>query len=125
MARPKQKFYFGTFNNPKNVIGEDREYPLKKVSKGPPENPAHEGDPPFRPYGTSTNKKEMTAMGTFEFFPGSQKGEIKVTKRVKVDPDAEEKPRFKMTKNGRSAPVTSIATNSRNLKASYPQFFRK
>lgn len=114
--------YFGTFNNPKDVIGPigDKELPPKKV-EAPPVN-IHEEDPPFRPYGTNTNNKRVH--DTFDKFPGGQKGAIREVKRKPPPPD-DAPPSFKMTHNVKHLPVTSIATNPRNLKSSYPQFFRK
>lgn len=89
--------------------------PPKKVE--PPPLNIHEEDPPFRPYGTNTNNKRVH--DTFSKFPGEQKGAVKETKRKPPPPD-DAPPPFKMTHNGRGLPVTSVATNHRNLKASYP-----
>jgi len=112
-----KKYYFGTFNNPKDVIGPigDKELPPKKV-EAPPLN-IHDEDPPFRPYGTNTNNKRVH--DTFVKFPGCHKGAIKETKR-KPPPADDVPPPFKMTHNVKHLPVTSIATNTRNLKSSYP-----
>lgn len=69
-ARHHKKWYFGTFNNYNDVIGEDREYPQKKKPAPPNIANVHEGDPPFKPFGTNTNKKEASITGCFEVFPG-------------------------------------------------------
>lgn len=70
-----RKYYWGTFNNPKDVIGPigDKELPPKKVEA--PQPNIHDEDPPFRPYGTNTNSKRVH--DTFDKFPGCHKGNIK------------------------------------------------
>ena len=125
----KCKNYFGTFNNPKDVIGPigDKPYP-PLPPKAPPKN-IHvddEGarvDPEFKPYGTNTKRNDLH--DTFDRFPGGNKGAINVTKR-KPPPADDAPPPFRMTHNGKKPlPFRSIQTNTRNLKSSYPQFFRK
>jgi hypothetical protein len=51
-----------------DVIGPiaDKELPAKKVEPPPPN--IHEGEAPFRPYGTNTNNKRVH--DTFTKFPG-------------------------------------------------------
>lgn len=92
--------YFGTFNNPKLVIGADREIPAKKLKPAQSLPNIHD-DKPFRPFGTKAVKREQMH-STLMPFPGAHRGEIKVTKR-KVpygkDPPAEADP-FKMTHKG-------------------------
>jgi len=88
--------------------------------KKPPAPPnianVHEGDRAFMPFGTNTNKKEASMQGTFEVFPGEQKGAIRTVKRVVKDDTMEERPNFKPTNNHRAVIMPSIATNVRNLK---------
>lgn len=119
-----KKYYFGTFNNPMNVIGPigDPKIPYPPKKPEPKANNCHTGpegriDPEFKPYGTNTNNKRVH--DTFEKNIGGNKGAILVTKRKPPPPD-DAPPPFKMTHNVKHVPVTSIATNSRNLKASYP-----
>ena len=88
----------------------------------PPFVNIHAEDPPFRPYGTNTNNKRVH--DTFEKFPGYNKGAIFKTTRRPPPPD-DAPPPFKLTHSGKGAPITSIATNTRNLKSSYPSFFKK
>jgi len=52
------------------------------------------------------------------YLPNPPKGKYKAPPE---DPDAP--PRFKMTHNGKTIPCAPIATNTRNLKASYPSAF--
>lgn len=104
-----------------DVIGPIGAAPLPEKKVAPPEKNIHEDDPPFRPFGTNTNNKRVH--DTFSKFPGCNQGEIRVVKR-KPKPE-EDIPPFKMTHNVKHPPVTSIATNMRNLKSSYPTFFRK
>lgn len=122
MTKGGKKYYFGTFNNPMDTIGPigDKELPPKPVK--PKEPNMHEDDPPFRPYGTNTNNKRVH--DTFVKFPGCHKGAIKETKRKPPPPD-DAPPPFRPTHNVKHAPITSVATNVRNLKSSYPTFFRK
>ena len=105
-----------------DVIGPigDKQLPEKK--QAPPPVNIHEEDPPFRPYGTNTNNKRVH--DTFSKFPGGNQGAIVEVKRKPPPPD-DAPPLFKMTHNVKHPPITSIATNMRNLKASYPTFFRK
>lgn len=104
-----------------DVIGPiaDKELPPKKVEPPPPN--IHEGEAPFRPYGTNTNNKRVH--DTFSKFPGYNKGAINETKRKPKDEDAP--PPFRMTHNRKDVPIQSIACNTRNLKTSYPTFFKK
>lgn len=97
-------------------MGEDREYPQKKPPAPPNIANVHEGDRQFMPFGTNTNKKEASIQGTFEVFPGEQKGAIRTVKRVVKDDTLEERPNFKPTNNHRAVIMPSIATNVRNLK---------
>jgi len=117
-----KRYYFGTFNNPLDTIGPiaDKELPPKKAD--PPFVNIHADDPPFRPYGTNTHNKRVH--DTFSKFPGYHKGAIITTKRKPPPPD-DAPPAFRLTHNGKNAAITSIATNTRNLKASYPAFFKK
>lgn len=115
-ASHMKKLYVGTFNSLRAVLGEDREYPQRKPPAPPNISNAHEGDRSFMPFGTNTNKKEASIQGTFEVFPGEQKGAIRQVKRVKLDDTVEERPPFKMTNNRRGVPNASISCNVRNLK---------
>ena len=91
----------------------------------PPPLNIHEEDPKWKPYGTNTTKKNQPLVhATLDKFPGYNKGAILVTKR-RPPPADDEPPPFKRGYGGTYNCVTSIATNTRNLKASYPTFFRK
>lgn len=117
-----KRYYFGTFNNPVDTIGPiaDKVLPPKKVEAKPLN--IHAEDPPFKSSGNFTMSKKIH--NTFEKFPGYNKGAIFKTTRRPPPPD-DAPPPFKLTNNGKGAPITSIATNTRNLKASYPSFFKK
>lgn len=88
-----------------DVIGPiaDKELPPKKVEPPPPN--IHEGEEPFRPYGTNTNNKRVH--DTFSKFPGYNQGAINQTKRKPAPPD-DAPPPFRMTYNVRHPPITSI-----------------
>jgi len=48
-----------------------------------------------------------------------------LTRKKPVEGEAEAKPSFKMTHRRKTVPTASIATNFRNIKASFPSAFRK
>ena len=77
----------------------------------PPFKPSH---PPKVGYNKSIGK-----------FPKYTEDPPKQLKRKIVDDNADEPPKFKMTHNMKSKPTPSVATNLRNLKASFPSVFRK
>jgi len=56
------------------------------------------------------------------FMPNPPK-ELHRKKTVEGEPEAP--PPFKMTHKRKTVPTASVATNFRNLKASYPSIFRK
>ena len=64
-------------------------------------------------------------IGTLDKFPEYKENPIKQTVRVKPIDGEEEKARWKMTTNSYSSPTASIATNMRNMKASFPTVFRR
>jgi len=100
-------------------IGTDN-LPEKKVP--PPAPNMHDEDPPFRPYGTNTHNKRVH--DTFDPHP-KWKGCPPTEVKRKPPPPDDAPPKFRPTHNAKHAPITSIATNTRNLKSSYPQFFRR
>ena len=64
--------------------------------------------------------------GTLDKFPEYKENPLKHLTRVKpVDGADDEKARWKMTTNAYSKPTTSIATNMRNMKASFPTIFNR
>ena len=63
--------------------------------------------------------------GTINPFPQHVPDPPVEKKRVIKNEDAEEIPAFKMTKKTNTRPTPSIATNVRNLKASFPAMFRR
>jgi len=74
---------------------------------------------PYRPGGP--RKTIHTTLENFPvYLPNPPKEK---TRPPPEDPDAP--PRFKMTHNAKTIPCTSVATNLRNLKASYPTAFAK
>ena len=79
-----------------------------------------EHDRPFRlPFGGRSGKQ-----ATFEKFPEHVPDPPKELKKKAVDPDADDKPGFKLTHKYKSRPQASVALNVRNLKAAYPSMFR-
>ncbi len=76
----------------------------------------------FRP----ANPAKRGNQCTIEKFPLYKEDPPKEVKRVVyAEGEApEDVPKFKMTYNRRSSPTPSVATNIRNLKASFPSSFR-
>ena len=83
----------------------------------PGKEPLH--DKAFRPVGPKKGHYDKMIGKYPEFMPNPPKE----LKRKPIDPEEEDKPRFKLTYNLRSQPTPSVATNYRNLKASYPMAF--
>lgn len=117
-----KRYYFGTFNNPMDTIGPiaDKELPPKKAEA--PYVNIHAEDPPFKASGVNTTAKRVH--DTFSKFPGYHKGAIFKTGRRPPPPD-DAPPAFRLPSKMKGSCITSIATNTRNLKASYPAFFKK
>ena len=112
-----------TFNAPLQVYGSDVPLPPKKeVEKAEKGEGEEEDRPAFKP----SHPGIRGIHKTFEKFPDYLPNPPKELKRKIVADDApEEKPSFKIPKKGISGPTTSIATNYRNLKASFPSAFRR
>jgi len=114
-----KKKRFGTFNDPIHVYGEDVPLPARE-KKVPGELPDLHDGRPFKP--SSNMKKGQVTIGKFpEFIPDPPVRKV----RVKTDDDDEGPPGFKTTKKHMSRPTPSVATNFRNLKASFPSAFRR
>lgn len=76
----------------------------------------------FRP----SNPGKKGVNGTLTKFPDHKASPCKDKKYIKPEEDAEQgPPGFKATYKYRSRPTPSVATNFRNLKASYPMAFKK
>ena len=107
------------FNSHKNVLGEDVPIPHR-----PPKEkkaPLMEHDRPFRP----THPPRVGYNKTIGSFPAYKEDPPRQLKR-KVPVDGEEEPaKFKPSHNYKSRPTPSVATNLRNLKASFPSVFRR
>lgn len=100
--------------------------PAKKPAEKPVYGLDKTGEPihgrAFRP----ANPAKRGNHCTIEKFPLYKEDPPKEVKRIKYA-DGEEPevpPGFKMTYNRKSSPTPSVATNIRNLKASFPSAFR-
>jgi hypothetical protein len=62
---------------------------------------------------------------TFEKFPPYMENPLKFTERHKPVEGEEVPAKFKTATNYRSRPCPSVATNVRNLKASFPSVFSR
>ena len=117
------------FNTFRQVYEENPIIPAKKapepepVEEGAePKEPLH--DKPFKP---SNPNKKGNIKGTLEKFPVYMPNPPTEVKR-KVLAEGEEEdstPGFKVTYRNKSRPTPSVATNLRNLKASYPAAFAR
>lgn len=109
-----------TFNAPFNVYGEDPAIPARVPKARSP--PAMEHEKPFKP----ANPAKKGINRTINKFPEYKEDPPKrLTRKIKVEGEPEEGPKFKTTYKERSRPTPSVATNFRNLKASFPSAFRR
>lgn len=105
------------FNSHRKLLEEDVPLPPKEAKKEKYVDPDER--PPFKPSHppkVGYNK----SIGTFPEYKEDPPKQLK--RRMPVD---DEQPKFKMTHNHKSRPTPSVATNLRNLKASFPSVFRK
>lgn len=105
------------FNKDIAVYGEDRPIPHREPKSKPV--PPMEHDKAFKPSHPSKVGHNKTLAPFPEYKEDPRK---EITRRVEPE---DEKPRFKPTHNVKSRPMPSVATNMRNLKASFPSVFRK
>ena len=77
--------------------------------------------PPFKP----SHPPKVGHNKSIGRFPQYLPDPPKQLKRKVAEEGTEEPPKFKMTHNHKSRPTPSVATNLRNLKASFPSVFRK
>jgi hypothetical protein len=115
-----------TFNNAKQVYMEDPPIPPKKIKEEakhiPPGKEGATHDRAFKP----SNPGRKGIFGTIDKFPEHSPDPPTEKKRVIKDENAPESPPgFKATYKYKSRPSPSVATNLRNLKASFPGAFRR
>lgn len=109
------------FNKAREVYEENPPIPPKKEPEAPaaPAEPLH--DKPFKPANPSKKGYKSTLNKFPEWLPNPAKQLV----RVKKEEGEEEMKGFKATYKERTRPTPSVATNIRNLKASYPTLFRR
>lgn len=109
------------FNSYKQVYMEDPPIPARKPVVKEEGEPLH--DKAFKP----ANPAKKGNHSTLEKFPVHMPDPPKEKKRIKYEDgqEPESPPGFKCTYKGLTRPSPSVATNFRNLKASYPSAFRK
>jgi len=117
-AKHTDHFFNNRATHEENPPVPPRKAPVVEEKKG---DPLH--DKPFKP--SNPNKKGR--QGAIEKFPAHVPDPIfQAKKKAVVDENAPESPPgFKMTYKYKSRPSPSVATNIRNLKASFPSAFRK
>ena len=113
-----RRLKWGTFNRPYDVFGEGEAPIPPRPAKSAAALPELH-DRAFRPCGPKKGVQK-TLMKFPEYIPEPPH---EVKRKVK-DETEEERPGFRPTYNKRSIPCKSVATNYRNLKASFPMHFR-
>ena len=107
------------FNSNKNLLAENP--PIPHRAPKPKTAPLIEHDKPFKP----SNPPKRGYNKTLAKFPAYKEDPKKpITRRVPVEGE-EDKPKFKPSYNTKSRPTPSVATNMRNMKASFPSVFRR
>lgn len=110
-----------TFNNTKAIYGEDVPLPHRPPLEKAKPSVTHDAafKPPIKP-------PRSGYACTLARFPEYKENPPKApTRKVKIEGEPEAPPAFKLTYKYKSRPSSSVATNMRNLKASYPSIFRK
>jgi len=94
--------------------------PVAEGEEGP--EPLH--DKPFRPSNPARKGKIKGTLDKFpEYLPNPP---VELKRKVVVEGEEEDSvPGFKVTHRFKSRPTPSVATNYRNLKASYPSAFAR
>jgi hypothetical protein len=110
----------GIFNTHKNVYGEDRPIPHRVTHQR--EVTKYDHDKAFKP---SHPPRTGQIHKTINRFPSYIEDPPKEITRKIVAEDADVPKKFKPTHNKKSTPMPSVATNMRNLKASFPSVFRR
>lgn len=118
------------FNTFRQVYEENPKVPAKKVLEpvvelnkdGEPKEPLH--DKAFKP---SNPSRKGVIKGTLERFPAYLPNPpVELKRKVLAEGEEEESiPGFKATYRNKTRPTPSVATNFRNLKASYPAAFAR
>lgn len=118
------------FNSFRQVYEENPKIPARKMPEpvvelnkdGEPKEPLH--DKPFKP---SQPSKKGIIKGTLERFPAYLPNPpVELKRKVLAEGEEEDSaPGFKVTYRFKSRPTPSVATNYRNLKASYPSAFAR
>ena len=108
-----------TFNTDRKILEENPPIPHRTVK--PRTAPNCEHDKPFRP----TNPPKRGSQATLAKFPKYQEDPKKPLERKVPLEGEEEKAKFKNMHIMRSRPTPSVATNMRNMKASFPSVFKR
>jgi hypothetical protein len=106
------------FNNFRQVYEENPPIPPRQPAPEPPRPQIH--DHPFKP--TNPPKKGVVTIGKHPEYIPNPPVEKKPVRKAEGE---EERKGFKAPTQFRSRPTPSVATNIRNLKASYPTMFRR
>jgi hypothetical protein len=109
------------FNSSKLVYGEDVQIPARPLSVKQPPSIVHDQafKPPIKPPRSGYSC-------TLAKFPEYMENPAKpVTRKVKLEDEKEDQPPFKLTYRYKSRPQSSIVTNIRNIRASFPALFHR
>lgn len=109
------------FNSSKAIYGED--VPLHHKPPMPKKKPAVQHDAAFKPPIRPPRSGHSCSLATFPKY--MENPPKQPTRKVKLEGEPDAPPAFKLTYKYKSRPSSSVATNLRNLKVSYPSIFRK
>lgn len=112
---------YAHFNTVKEVIGED--IPIPQRPPVPERKYGLQQEAPFKPNVQPPRSGYNCSLATFPEYKPNPPAE-KVRKH-KVEGEADVPPAFRSTYKYKSRPQSSVATNLRNLKASYSSIFRR
>lgn len=102
-------------------MGED--VPIAAKPPVPKKQPSFQHDAPFRPCAKPPRSGHLCSISKFpEHVPCPPREKVR-KRKLEDEPDAP--PAFKGTHKYKSRPSSSVATNLRNLKASYSSLFRR
>lgn len=106
-----------TFNDIKDILGENPPIPPRKASA--PRPPLMTHDVPFKP----SHPPRVGYNKTLGKFPTYKEDPMRVAVRRK-EPE-EDKAKWRATTQKRSVPCPSVTTNYKNLKSEFPSVFRR
>ena len=112
-----------TFNKEKEVFGEDVE--IKARPPPAKRKPPMEHEVPFKPSNPAKKGHNKTLNKFPEYKENPPKPLVRKVVNEEDKKEDDDRPNFRPTYNLRSKPCQSVATNLKNLKASFPTVFKR